>query len=446
MTQRPTKPSVRTKRQFLVNVVTPAVVVTLTLAGCSWVPDWANPMTAYDSVFSNDPPPPQPATAEDKQLATQQSGGTFPSVGSVPDKAPQTSSAAERRQVVKGLVADKKNARYTDSTSAQQVASAPPPPVITAPTTTSVPVTSSSTAVATATPVQPLQPARAASRILSVPSIVQGGPQPIAPPQPGAPYPQILLPSTARQPSTVVSVPPTPQPVVPSTIPQVAPLTPSVTVPPIQSTLQQVAMAQPSLAPSLALPGQYTTVEQVFAARLAQSGATVTNAPTHLGFQLASQPNNSLPLLAQSASSGAAMVQPAVLINTALPAARPTGFAGASQPMVVMFPHGSAQITSRERAKVSDIAKRYRASGGGYIRVVGHASSRTKNLPVDKHKLVNFWISMDRAQAVARALMSAGVAPNAIVIEARSDDEPRNFESMPAAEAQNRRTEVFLEF
>ena len=60
-------------------------------------------MTAYDSVFSNDPPPPQPATAEDKQLATQQSGGTFPSVGSVPDKAPQTSSAAERRQVVKGL-------------------------------------------------------------------------------------------------------------------------------------------------------------------------------------------------------------------------------------------------------------------------------------------------------------------------------------------------------
>ena len=106
----------------------------------------------------------------------------------------------------------------------------------------------------------------------------------------------------------------------------------------------------------------------------------------------------------------------------------------------------SAQIASSERAKVSDIAKRYRASGGGFIRVVGHASSRTKNLPVDKHKLVNFWISMDRAQAVARALMRAGVAPNAIVVEARSDGEPMFFESMPAGEALNRRAEVYLEF
>jgi flagellar motor protein MotB len=95
---------------------------------------------------------------------------------------------------------------------------------------------------------------------------------------------------------------------------------------------------------------------------------------------------------------------------------------------------------------VSDIAKRFRASGGGLIRIVGHASSRTKNLPVDKHKLVNFWISMDRAQAVAHALMRAGVAPSAIVVEARSDGEPVFFESMPAGEARNRRAEVYLEF
>ena len=451
MIRKPSNPSARAGRRVLVNVVAPFIGVTLALSGCSWVPDWANPMTAYDSIFSDDPAPPVPASAEEKQLATQQSGGTFPNVGSVPDKAPKTASAAERQQVLQGLVADRQNAKYTDSTTAaagQQVASAPPPPPIIAPSvTTSVPVTGSSTAVAAATTTQPVP---ALPRALSVPSIVQGGPQPIAPPQAGAPYPQTLLPSTGPRPSSVVSVPPTPQPAVPTTIPQVAQPTLPVNVPPLQSTLQQVAAVPPvsaSLsAPAPALPGQYTTVAQVFAARLAQSGATVTNAPAHLGFQLAAQPVNSLPLLAQSGAGGTNMVRPAVATNPTLSAVRSVGFAGASQPVVVRFPHGSAQIASSERAKVSDIAKRYRASGGGFIRVVGHASSRTKNLPVDKHKLVNFWISMDRAQAVARALMRAGVAPNAIVVEARSDGEPMFFESMPAGEAQNRRAEVYLEF
>ena len=78
--------------------------------------------------------------------------------------------------------------------------------------------------------------------------------------------------------------------------------------------------------------------------------------------------------------------------------------------------------------------------------MVGHASSRTKNLPVAKHKLVNFWISMDRAQSVARELIRQGVPSNAIVVESRSDSDPRFFESMPADEAENRRAEVYLEF
>jgi len=422
------------------------MVVTLSLAGCSWVPDWANPITAYDAVFSDDPPPPTPASAEEKQVATQRKSSTFPNVGSVPDTPPQTSSIAERKQVVEGLVADRQNAKYTDSTAStagQQLASAPPPPVIAPRTTTNAPVTLPPPAVAAATTTQPIP---TLPRSLSVPSIVQGGPQPIAPPQAGAPYPQILLPATAARPRSVVSVPPTPQPAVPTTIPQIAPPTPPINVPPIQSVLQQVAVAQPMPAPAPVSPAQYTTVAQVFAARLAQSGATVTNAPAHLGFQLAAQRDNSRPLLAQSGASRASLVRPAVMSTTTLPVTRPVGFTGDSQPITVRFRHGSAQIAATERAKVSDIAKRFRASGGGLIRIVGHASSRTKNLPVDKHKLVNFWISMDRAQAVAHALMRAGVAPSAIVVEARSDGEPVFFESMPAGEARNRRAEVYLEF
>ena len=433
----------RSATRSIVTVTAPLFAISLVLAGCSWVPDWANPVNAYDAVFSEDPPPPTAASDADKQLATQQSGGTFPSVGSVPDKPPQTSSGSERRQIVKGLVADKQNARYTDANTGQQVAaappplSAPPPPVASAP----APATSPPSAAAPVT-----QIASAAPRSISVPSIVQGGPQPIAAPQPGAPFPQTLVPRTAApQPRAVVSAPPVPQPVVPATIPQIAQPTTPVAVPPLRSPVPQVAAGQLAALPTPAAPAQYTSVAQVFAARLAESGATVTNAPAHMGFQLPVQRNSSLPLLAQSGASGSSVVQPATTLAS-LPASQRVGFGGSGEPIIVKFPHGSARIASGERAKVRDIAKRFQSNGGGVIRIVGHASSRTKNLPVDKHKLVNFWISMDRAQAVARELMRQGVSPNAIAVEARSDSNPRFFEAMPAGEAENRRAEVYLEF
>ena len=435
----------RSDMRSIMRMAAPLFAVLFVLAGCSWVPGWANPMNAYDAVFGDDPPPPTAASEQDKQLATQQGSETFPSVGSVPDKPPQTSSATERRQVVKGLVADKQNARYTDSTTGQQVAAVPPPPPLAS--------TSSTTAIAPAKPIATApatQTASATPRPLSVPSIVQGGPQPIAPPQVGAPYPQTLVPRTAvPQPQAVVSAPPVPQPVVPSTIPQIAQPTASVVVPQLPTTLPRASAQQvaPTLSatPAIPAPGQYTTVAQIFAARLAESGATVTNAPAHLGLQFPVQQSNSLPLLARSGAGGSAMAQPVTTLAS-LPASQRVGLAGIGEPVVVKFPHGSARIVAGERAKVRDIAKRFQSNGGGVIRVVGHASSRTKNLPVDKHKLVNFWISMDRAQAVARELMRQGVSANAIAVEARSDSDPRFFEAMPAGEAENRRAEVYLEF
>ena len=396
----------RTAARSRISIGAP-LAVALMLAGCSWVPDWANPMNAYDAVFGDDPPPPTLAGEKDKQLVTRQSGDTFPNVGSVPDQAPQTSSAAERRQIVRGLIADKQNARYTDdSGTGQQVASAPPPPPGAARETSGM--------------------AAAAPKPITVPSIVQGGPQPIAAPRPGAL--RTVMPVTAA---------PQPRGVVPATpVPQVAVPTASVTLP-----QQSTPMS----------PGQLTTVEQVFAARIAQSGATVTNATTHLGFQMPAQPVNSLPLLAQSAAAGGALppstapatqTQLAAIVSGAL---RPTDQTS-GEPVIVYFADGSSRITARALAKVGDIARRYKANGGGVIRVVGHASSRTRNLTIDKHKLVNFSISMDRAQAVARELVRQGVSPGVILVEARSDNEPLFFESMRAAETQNRRAEVYLEF
>ena len=80
---------------------------TVALAACSSVPDWVNPVKAYDSVFGSSPSPAPAARTQ-----TAQRGGS-PNLSSVPAR-PQTSSAAERSQATQGLVADRGNARYTD--------------------------------------------------------------------------------------------------------------------------------------------------------------------------------------------------------------------------------------------------------------------------------------------------------------------------------------------
>jgi flagellar motor protein MotB len=82
----------------------------------------------------------------------------------------------------------------------------------------------------------------------------------------------------------------------------------------------------------------------------------------------------------------------------------------------------------------------------GMIRVVGHASSRTRDLSISQHKLVNFDISLKRAQVVANRLARMGVKSEDILIEARGDSEPLYFEAMPRGEAENRRVEIFLEY
>jgi outer membrane protein OmpA-like peptidoglycan-associated protein len=211
--------------------------------------------------------------------------------------------------------------------------------------------------------------------------------------------------------------------------------------------------------------GGYTTsgtsVAQVFAEKIAQSSATVTTLPTHMGFQQGTLPTATAPVVSPQGSLMLPAGSPAPSFAAAQtqvgssPSPAPT-MARAGQlrvpvraggpaggPFVVKFEHGSAQIGEPVRARLKAMADEQKARGGTIV-VVGHASSRTRNLPVDKHKLANFGISLDRAQAVARELMRMGVAPQAIAVEARGDSDPIYHESMPAGEAENRRVEVFL--
>lgn len=150
---------------------------------------------------------------------------------------------------------------------------------------------------------------------------------------------------------------------------------------------------------------------------------------------------------APAPSQVAALAAPAS--SAPLPTRRailPRPFAVAPEPvLIIKFANGSARLTPRNRSLLLEIAAQAQGRGGN-IRVVGHASSRTRDLPLAEHNLINFGISLDRAQSVANQLMRQGVPPVRIVVEARGDTDPIYFETMPEGEAENRRVEIFLDF
>ncbi|MEC8061792.1 MAG: OmpA family protein, partial [Pseudomonadota bacterium] len=117
----------------------------------------------------------------------------------------------------------------------------------------------------------------------------------------------------------------------------------------------------------------------------------------------------------------------------------------ANQSVVVHFANGSSRLSANDRADVAKIAKLVREKGAR-VRVVGHASRRTRDMDPVRHMLVNFEMSVKRANAVAAELARRGVDRDVIRVEARGASEPLFLEVMPAGEAGNRRAEIFVDF
>ncbi len=114
-----------------------------------------------------------------------------------------------------------------------------------------------------------------------------------------------------------------------------------------------------------------------------------------------------------------------------------------SRNAVVLFDTGSSKLTVKTRKTIRRIANLFKKRGGT-IQVIGHASSRTRDMSWRRHHLVNFNVSFDRAHAVGQQLKRLGVNPTAIEISAISDSKPRFSEVMPSEESRNRRVEIFL--
>jgi flagellar motor protein MotB len=122
----------------------------------------------------------------------------------------------------------------------------------------------------------------------------------------------------------------------------------------------------------------------------------------------------------------------------------PTEIQANGQPIgLVYFNDGSVKLSGEDARVLRQIAK-LQQTYGGVIRVVGHASSRTENMPLDRHFKTNADISQARANAVARYLAHLGVDPNYLQVAAVSDSRPVYPEFMPVGEAANRRAEIYL--
>lgn len=388
------------------------------LTGCSEVPDYANPVSWYHGVadvFSGDKPE-KTVEAPPPDSADQ----PFPKLGSVPE-APTAPTVDELASVREGLIADRKNARYTDDTIRREVAAEAPPP-------------------------SPPQPAPQPVPQVAAQPVPQPAPQPTPQPTPqviaqvaAQPTPQPAPQVTAQ---VVAQLAPQPAPVAVQPVPQPAPQ------PAPQVTAQVATQPTPQPAPVAAQPVPQPAskgpvdVRDLFTSLFSASGPKAV-APRPVQVATAAPPGAVVP--------GAAPVlsRPAIATPAGAPAGGGASGAVAAIPAgkvaEIHFANGSAALTRAARKSLREVVQRYRQRGGGRVRVVGHASMRTHEMPLDRHEMVNFEMSLKRAKAVADRLLRLGVAPADIALEAHSDKDPIYWEWMPSGEAGNRRVEVFLE-
>jgi len=122
------------------------------------------------------------------------------------------------------------------------------------------------------------------------------------------------------------------------------------------------------------------------------------------------------------------------------------GMGGAVPTAMVYFAGDGVALSAAARTQIRAAVTAFKASGGAAtVRVVGHASSRTADMPVERHLEVIFQKSQARANVVAQELIRQGVPAARLQIDAVGDSQPVYYESMPKGEEGNRRAEIFVQ-
>ncbi len=440
-------------------------------SACSTVSDlnpWSDGSSNNTASDSNGFPAPAPpadagttadnASAADTSTASSAGAGptAYPNVASVPEKPKPLSTPEERTQVSDTLVADRSRTQYSADIlrGGTEPAAAPPPP---APPHEDLaklePADNSdnnadnnagdSNAADTASGSNANSSAPASS-----PSALSAATEP-APALAAAPAPSQQVASTSPEPASS------------SAAPFVRPLG---TIPGAEPAIP--ADAPLAFKPSSAPPLDNSVSQFVPASVIARYEATqaeaaqVSAAPAPPRKPLPAKPAAKSKAAAdkQSSNDGSGVLvnmaaigksQGVVKASTGGSAALGTATlpaTGGNPAGVVFFSATGSAINAAGMAQIRSVATAYKAHGDqSYIRVVGHSASRTGNMSLSAHIAYVFKQSQEHANAVAQALIKAGIPANAVIVEAVGDTQPVYYESMPQGEDGNRRTEIFIE-
>jgi outer membrane protein OmpA-like peptidoglycan-associated protein len=115
------------------------------------------------------------------------------------------------------------------------------------------------------------------------------------------------------------------------------------------------------------------------------------------------------------------------------------------QVATIYFRSGSSRLSANDRNIVSQVAAAARRTGG-MLRIIGHASMANAGGDSERAAMVNYKMSLDRANAVASELLRTGIPGNQMQVMAEGARNPIYAESSATGTAGNRRTEIYLDF
>ena len=403
-----------------------ALGLALSLAGCSYVPNWASPVEWYrgvTGVSKNDDTGPE----RNQQNLEEGSKEPYPNLASVPAIPTNALSAAEREKLRKSLTADRENAQYQENSD--QFTPTPPK------------------ATASATAPRPLeQPAADAAKPAPSPEPVAAGPVspadvapqagPIAPapttpaetaaapaetavaPSPPAAVPAPAEPAPAAEPAAAAAPPAAPAPAEPAVAAAAAtpPAAASAPPPKPKPAAPQVREAPPAES-TLAAPTVST---------LPQGETPGSVPPTPPGVPTASD----TPPAPTAAAMAPAPVTTADAAPRTPPAQRVRPVAAAPPPPVlaavptgkmslgtVAFQADTVTLTEGGSEQLRQAVRMREQNGGGTLHVVAF-TQLGPGRDLATRSIAGFNLALDRARAVGLALTQLGVPASAVTIGA----------------------------
>lgn len=115
------------------------------------------------------------------------------------------------------------------------------------------------------------------------------------------------------------------------------------------------------------------------------------------------------------------------------------------QVATIYFLSGSSNLSETDRRVIQQVADMARRTGGT-LRVIGHSSVGPQDRYSERQQVVNYKVSLDRANSVASQILRTGIPRDRMKVTAEGDRNPIYSESSPNGAAGNRRTEIYLEY